>query len=149
MKADPWGRAMSEKETLEFLQNEPLLMRIGVIDTDGYPLVHPVWFIYENEKFMLVSERNSAKVKILQKNSKVYFIVDKVTKENGPCGVRGRGKAKIVDDADYAQEVTQKQLLWYMGSLEGSVAKQLMESAKTDMVVVEVYPKFLGTWRYK
>ena len=64
---------MSEKETFEFLQNEPLLMRIGVIDTDGYPLVHPVWFIYEKEKFLLVSERKSTKVKILKRNSKVYF----------------------------------------------------------------------------
>ena len=140
---------MSEKETFEFLQNEPLLMRIGVIDTARYPLIHPVWFTYEDGKFLLVSERNSAKVKILRKNSKVYFVVDKVTKEIGPCGVRGRGEAKIVDDSNYAQEVTQKQLLRYMGSLEGPVAKQLMESAKTDMVVIEVYPKFLGTWRYK
>lgn len=149
MKVDPWGSAMTERETVEFLQNEPLLMRIGVVDTDGYPLVHPVWFIYENEKFLLVSERQSTKVKTLQKNNKVYFLVDKVTKENGPCGVRGRGEAKVVDDARYTQEVTRKQLLRYMGSLEGPVAKQMMESAKTDTVVIEVYPKFLGTWCYR
>lgn len=140
---------MSEKETFEFLRNEPLLMRIGVIDAHGYPLVHPVWFIYENEKFLLVSERNSGKVKILQKNNKVYFVVDKVKKETGPSGVRGRGEAKIVDDAKYTQEVMRKQLLRYMGSLEEPVAKQMMESAKTGMVVIEVHPKFLGTWRYR
>jgi len=35
---------MTEKETLEFLRNEQLLMRIGVIDADGYPLAHPVCF---------------------------------------------------------------------------------------------------------
>ncbi len=96
---------------------------------------------------MLVSERNSRKVKILQKNNKVYFVVDKVKKETGPCGVRGRGEAKIVDDAKYTQEVMRKQLLRYMGSLEEPVAKQMMESAKTGVVVIEVHPKFLGTWR--
>ena len=138
---------MSEKETSEFLQNERLLMRIGIVDGGGYPLVHPVWFIYENEKLLLVSERNSAKVKILSRNNKVYFVIDTVTKENGPSGVRGRGVAKIVDDVNYTQEVTQKLLLRYMGSLEGEIAKKMMESAKTNSVVIEVYPKFLGTWR--
>jgi nitroimidazol reductase NimA-like FMN-containing flavoprotein (pyridoxamine 5'-phosphate oxidase superfamily) len=54
VKVDPWARTMSEKRTLEFLQNEVHLMRIGIVDNDGYPLVHPVWFIYENEKFVIV-----------------------------------------------------------------------------------------------
>jgi len=72
---------MSAKETFELLQKEPLLMRIGVVGTDGYPLVHPVWFVYENERFLLVSERDSVKARILKRNNKVYFLVDKVTKE--------------------------------------------------------------------
>ncbi len=147
VKVDPWARAMSESETLEFLQNEVHLLRIGIVDDDGYPLVHPVWFIYENEKFLIVSERNSAKVRVLNKNSKVYFVVDDVTEENGPIGVRGRGVAKIIDDSNYAQEVMQKLILRYMRSLERPIAKKLMGSAKSDSVVIEVYPKFLGTWR--
>jgi len=147
VKVDPWGRAMSETETLEFLQNEVHLLRIGIVDDDGYPLVHPVWFIYENGKFLIVSERNSAKVRILHKNNKVYFVVDNVTKEDGPIGVRGRGVAKIIDDSSYAQEVMQKLILRYIGSFDRPVAKKLMTSAKSDSVVIEVYPKFLGTWR--
>jgi nitroimidazol reductase NimA-like FMN-containing flavoprotein (pyridoxamine 5'-phosphate oxidase superfamily) len=147
VKVDPWAGAMSERETLEFLQNEVHLLRIGIVDNDGYPLVHPVWFVYENEKFLIVSERNSAKVKILNKNNKVYFVVDNVTEENGPIGVRGRGVAKIIDDSNYAQEVMRKLILRYMRSLERPIAKKLMESAKSDSVVIEVYPKFLGTWR--
>lgn len=135
---------MSEKETLEFLQNQPLLMRIGIVHADGYPMVHPVWFIYENEKFLLVSERNSTKVRIMNKNNKVYFVVDNIA-ENGPCGVRGRGVAKIVDDNSYAENIMRKMILRYMGSLAGTVAKKLMQSAKNS-VVIEVYPKFLGTW---
>jgi len=146
VKVDPWASAISEKETLHFLQSEPLLMRIGVVDSDGYPLVHPVWFIHENEKFLIVSERNSAKVRILHKNNKVYFVVDNVTKEDGPIGVRGRGVAKIIDDSNYAQEVMQKLILRYLVSFDKPVAKKLMESAKSDSVVIEVYPKFLGTW---
>ncbi|MGH9923324.1 MAG: pyridoxamine 5'-phosphate oxidase family protein [Nitrososphaerales archaeon] len=147
VKVDPWGRAMSEKETLQFLQSEPLLMRLGVVDSDGYPLVHPVWFIYENEKFLTVSERNSAKVRILSKNNKAYFVVDRVTEKNGPSGVRGRGIAKIVDDSNHAQKVMQKLIMRYMGSLDRPIAKKLMESAETESVVIEVYPKFLGTWQ--
>lgn len=149
IKADPWGRVMTGKETNEFLQGEPFLMRIGIIDSDGYPLVHPVWFVYENEKFLLTSDRNTTKVKTLKKKNKVYFVIDTVTKETGPCGVRGRGEAKIVDDAEYALEVIRKHLLRYLGSLKGPLAKQLLDAAKTDTVVIEVYPKFLGTWRYR
>jgi uncharacterized pyridoxamine 5'-phosphate oxidase family protein len=138
---------MPEKRTLEFLRNEVHLMRLGIVDNDEYPLVHPVWFIYEDEKFVIVSERNSAKARIMNKNNEVYFVVDDVTNEDGPIGVRGRAIAMIFDDSDYAETIMRKLIMRYMGSLERPIAKKLMEYAKSDSVVIELYPKFLGTWQ--
>ncbi len=146
-RADPWHRAMTEKETLEFLR-EPLLLRIGMVDADGYPMVHPVWFVYEDEKFLIVSERSSKKAGVAKKNGRVYFVVDKVTEETGSCGVRGKADARIIDDPAYVLELARKQLLRYTGSLAGDLAEKMMESAK-DMVVIELRPKFLGTWRQR
>jgi nitroimidazol reductase NimA-like FMN-containing flavoprotein (pyridoxamine 5'-phosphate oxidase superfamily) len=148
VKVDSWGRTMTEQETIEFLR-KPLLMRVAMIDQDGYPMVHPMWFIYENGKFLLATNRNGTKAKLLQRNAKVYFTIDTVTKETGPWGVRGRGRGRVINDAKYAEEVTKKQLIRYIGSLEGSVAKQLLDEAKSDTVVIEITPSFLGTWRHR
>jgi nitroimidazol reductase NimA-like FMN-containing flavoprotein (pyridoxamine 5'-phosphate oxidase superfamily) len=138
---------MTEKETLEFLR-EPLLLRLGMIDADGYPIVQPVWFIYEDEKFLIVSERKSKKVDVIKNNGSVYFVIDRISDETGPCGVRGKGDARIIDAPAYVLEVAEKQLLRYVGSLDGELAKKMLASAN-DMVVVEIRPKFLGTWRQK
>jgi hypothetical protein len=83
----------------------------------------------------------------MNKNNKVYFVIDDVTKEDCPIGVRGRAVAKIFDDSNYAETVMRKLIMRYMGSVERPITKKLMEYAKSDSVVIELYPKFLGTWQ--
>lgn len=43
---------------------------------DGTPLVHPMWYYYENEKFFAVSNKDYTKVRSLKKIPNVYFLVD-------------------------------------------------------------------------
>lgn len=147
VQADPWSRAMSEQEVMLFLA-QPLLMRIALVDDDDYPVAYPVWFLYEDGKFLLTSGRESKKARILRKNSKVYFVIDDMTEEHGPRGVRGKGEAKLVDDPAYTEQIMRREVVRYMGSLENPVAKELLESVK-EALVVEVRPKFLAAWIYK
>ena len=64
---------------------------------DGTPLVHPMWYYYDNGKFFAVSNKDGTKVRSLKKNPDVYFLVDIAER-----GVRGRGRAKVIDDPEYA-----------------------------------------------
>ena len=47
--ADPKASALTEAEVRTLLA-EPLLMRLGMVDADGWPLVHPVWHVFEGER---------------------------------------------------------------------------------------------------
>lgn len=92
---------------------------------DGTPLVHPMWYYYEGEKFFAVSNKEAMKIRSLKKNPEVYFLVDTTDK-----GVRGRASAKVIDDSQYAAKITAHNLVRYMGCLDSPDAKDRLEIAK-------------------
>ncbi len=140
IRADPWYRLMSKEEVEEFL-SKPLLLRLGLIDEDNYPIVHPVWFLYD-EEFTILSNKGSKKVRILRNNPRVYFTID----EDKPSGVRGKGDARLIDGD--ASKIMREMLIKYGIDLNSNVGKQLMEEAK-DSVIIRIKPKFLATWVYE
>ncbi|GIU70723.1 MAG: hypothetical protein KatS3mg003_0202 [Candidatus Nitrosocaldaceae archaeon] len=143
IQADQWYRAMNEEEIIKFLE-KPLLMRIGFIDKDGYPIVHPVWFLYKNGKFIVLSHRNSKKVKRLRENPKVYFTID-IEK---PTGVRGKGDAELLVDEEQTRKIMSEMLKKYGIDESSEIANQLMDEAR-ESVIINIKPKFLATWIYE
>ena len=81
-------------------------------ERDGTPLVHPMWYQYKDEKFFAVSNREGTKVRSLKKNPEVYFLVDVNDR-----GVRGRARAKVIDDSEYAVKILTQNLMRYGGSI--------------------------------
>lgn len=109
--ADPELKPMQEPEVTELL-NQPIYLRVAMInERDGTPLVHPMWYYYEDGKFFAVSNREGTKVRSLKKNPDVYFLVDIADR-----GVRGRARAKVIDDPEYATKITARNLMRYVGS---------------------------------
>jgi nitroimidazol reductase NimA-like FMN-containing flavoprotein (pyridoxamine 5'-phosphate oxidase superfamily) len=143
IKADPWWRAMSMSEVEELLKR-PLLMRLGIMDKDGYPLVHPVWFTYEEHRFYLTSSIASKKVRLLKENAKVYFVVDDIV-DGRPRGVRGKGDASIIYDRDITTKVMREHIIKYIGSLDKPVSKRLLDEISNSVTIV-IEPLFFATW---
>ena len=74
--ADPEFPPMQEDEINELL-NQPIYLRMAMInERDGAPLVHPIWYYYEDGKFYAVSNSSGTKIRSLKKNPEVYFLVD-------------------------------------------------------------------------
>ena len=42
---------LSEEEISDFLKEKNMICRIGTVDENGAPLVTPIWFVFEDEKF--------------------------------------------------------------------------------------------------
>ena len=143
--ADRYAGPMDQKDMLDFLDRERVLMRLATVDDAGYPMVHPVWFVYEDNCLWAVVERASRKAKLLRKNSKVYFTIDRSTEP--PKGVRGRGTAALIEDDSLALRLTQKHLLKYHGSIEDEFARGFLQSIH-ESVVVKVTPIYFATWDY-
>ncbi len=134
---------MSDGEMEEFLKR-PLLMRLGMIDKDGYPLVHPVWFLYRDSRFYVVSSVRSRKVKAIEHNRNVYFVVDEMI-GGKPRGVRGKGNATLEYDSVTVNDLMRANIIKYIGSLEKDVSKILMDEAK-DSAVIVIEPLYIATW---
>ncbi|HET6808206.1 MAG TPA: pyridoxamine 5'-phosphate oxidase family protein [Nitrososphaera sp.] len=140
--ADPEFKAMQEQEVTELL-NQPNYLRVAMInERDGTPLVHPMWYYYEDGKFFAASNRAGTKIRSLKKNPEIYFLVDIADR-----GVRGRGTAKVIDDSAYAVKVLSRNLQRYTGSLDSPEAKDRIEIARNNYSVVEITPRFMASWK--
>ena len=139
--ADPELKEMDRNEVSDLL-NQPIYLRLAMINAkDGSPLVHPIWYYYDEEKFYAVSNTMGIKVRSLKKNPDVYFLVDVTDR-----GVRGRAKAKVIDDPSYAKEITAHNLARYLGSVDSPEAKERLEISK-NYSAIEIVPDYMASWK--
>lgn len=147
--ADPHARVLSEEEIVALLR-EPLVLHLGVVDGKGWPLVHPVWHVFEDGVFRLGVTKTSVKAQRLRAEQRAYFVVDTGAGPGGARGVRGRASARVIDgDARLAVDVTRKQLLKYLGTEQGPLAEELLKWAhEGNTSVVELTPLRFAAFRY-
>ncbi len=142
-------KPVTESEVNNFLQRK-LNIQIASIDGEGYPIIHPTWFLYDNDsgKLYTGTAKMTRKVQSIQRNpDKVYFSIDD---ENFPYqGVKGRAIARISEDIQKNLSIVEKINLKYLGTLEHPLAKRLMENTRNGVeVVIELEPKFFSAWDF-
>jgi general stress protein 26 len=142
-------KSVTETEVNNFLQSK-LNIQIATIDEEGYPMIQPTWFLYDNDsgKIYVGTAKITKKVQNIQRNpNKVYF---SIAEENYPYkGVKGRAIARISEDIQKNLPIIDKINLKYLGTLEHPLAKRLMESTRSGIeVVIEITPKFFSAWDF-
>lgn len=142
-------KSVTESEVSNFLQRK-LNVQIASIDEEGYPIIHPTWFLYDNGsgKLYTGTAKMTRKVQSIQRNpDKIYFSIDD---ENFPYqGVKGRATARISEDIQKNLSIVEKINLKYLGTLEHPLAKRLMENTRNGVeVVIEIEPKFFSAWDF-
>ena len=140
--------SMNKEEVNKFLESK-LLLQIGTIDQEGDPNIHPVWFGYDidREKLLVITPKNTKKVKNLRSKPIVYFSIDdeNITYK----GVKGKGTATIIEDPKRTVLYGEKIYMKYLGTLDHPVPKMVLDSAKMgNHVVLEISPKFFSTWDF-
>lgn len=139
--ADPELKEMDKNEVSELL-NQPIYLRVAMINAkDETPLVHPIWYYFDDKKFYAVSNTGGIKIQSLKKNPDVYFLVDVADR-----GVRGKARAKVIDDPSYAKEITARNLTNYLGSLDSPEAKERLEFSK-NYSAIEITPVYMASWK--
>ena len=142
-------KPVTETEVNNLLQSK-LNIQIATIDEEGYPIIHPTWFLYDNDsgKLYTGTAKMTRKVQSLQRNpDKIYFSIDD---ENYPYkGVKGRAVARVSEDVHKNLPIIEKINLKYLGTLEHPLAKRLMENTRNGtQVVIEITPKFFSAWDF-
>ena len=121
----------------------PRLMHLGVTEPDGTPLVHPVWYTWACDHFLLHLETASRKHRAIRAQPIVYFVID----EAGLVGVRGKATATLDPDRDRLRAVLQAQCQRYArpeGSDTYRLVFGLLERGGLRLAVLT--PHYLATW---
>ena len=135
---------VTETEVINFLASK-LNIQIATIDEEGYPMIQPIWFIYDNEssRIYMATQKTTRKFQNIRRNpDKIYFSIDD---ENFPFkGVKGRAVAKISEDIQKNLPIVEKINIKYLGTNEHQM---IMENTKNGIeVVIELTPKFFSAW---
>lgn len=142
---------VTKTEVISFLASK-LNMQIATIDEDGYPIIQPIWFLYDDNndsgKIYIATQKTTKKVENIRRNpDKIYFSIDD---ENFPYkGVKGRALAKISEDIQKNLPIVEKINIKYLGTIEHPLAKMIMENTKNGIeVVIEITPNFFSAWDF-
>ena len=134
---------MTEQETVKFLAESKALLRLASIRRDGYPDVHVLWCTYFNDKIYTTTHKKTRKVENFRFNNKVSFTIDLDTPPFK--GVRGRGVAKLIEDANLSTKILTQEIMKYIGNMEDPLAKQLLSLAPEEYAI-EIKPLYFATW---
>jgi general stress protein 26 len=140
---------VTETEVNNFLESK-LNMQIATIDEEGYPMIQPTWFLYDNKesKIYTATQKMTKKVQNIRRNpDKIYFSIDD---ENHPYkGVKGRAAATIFEDIQKNLPIVEKINIKYLGTLEHPLAKMIIENTRNGTeVVIEITPRFFSAWDF-
>ena len=140
-----YGFKLTKEQTVEFLTNKKLNLLLGTVDKNSDPFIHPVWFLYENEKLYVETSKTSKKVQNIQHKNIVYFCIDD---ENLPyMGVRGKALVKVSTDVGDNIPIAERIMIKYTGDLENKVAKILIDGVKAGQsAILEISPVYYSTW---
>jgi uncharacterized pyridoxamine 5'-phosphate oxidase family protein len=86
------GIGMSEREARKFLMQSRSTLLLGTTNSDGTPIIHPVWYYFDAAKTKLYfyTEPALKKATNIKQRSQVYFDVDD---DKWPYkGVKGKGR---------------------------------------------------------
>lgn len=126
---------MLYNETLKALLQQPVIVRMSVIDPNGYPHTVPVWFGIDDEDLMVISFRKTRKNNYLQANPKGNISIGGDPADSP--GFMIKGQFFLEEDAGqrWLKEVT------YHYEPKALADEHIVEWAKNDMIVLRFKPE--------
>ena len=81
---------LSESEVITFLQEAGLLMDIATLDSDGWPAVCPIWYVFEENKIWFTPRQHSEWLANIRNDSRVALCIDETAVPYRKVIVQGR-----------------------------------------------------------
>ena len=69
---------LSEAETRRFLEEPGLLMDIATLDSDGWPAVCPIWYLFEEGTIWFTPRKHSEWLAKIRRDSRVALCIDEM-----------------------------------------------------------------------
>ncbi len=141
------SRPLTEEQVREFLVNSKLNLQLGTTDEKGEPNIHPIWYLFENERLYIMTPKKSKKARNALRQKLVYFSIDD---ETFPYkGVKGKADIKLLENTNSNIKIAEKIIIKYMRSLENDLARWIVaEIRQGNEAVLEINPRFYSAWSF-
>ncbi len=143
------GIGMSERGISKFLKESKSTLNLGTINSDGSPIIHPVWYYYDSKTMRIYFYTEPAlkkAINIKERGGMVYFDVDS---DKWPYkGVKGRGSAKIISDQDMALSLGRKILTRYVRKGRPLMKYAVDKIRAGGYVIFEITPAYFTSWDF-
>lgn len=135
------GRGMTEEERDEFLRASRAFVKIATLDEQGWPMVNPAWYSYEDDGcFYVVTKANASFCANLHRDPRTTLLID--NPEVPYKRVIARARAEFLEGEDW-HERGRAMVLRYLGE-EGFA----YYDATTDLAreTIRFVPEKMSTW---
>jgi hypothetical protein len=140
------GYRAASRAALDTFLSAPRLMRLGVTEPNGTPLVHPVWYTWQHDHFLVHLGTRSAKRRAIEVQPIVYFTIDDA-QPGTVFGVRGKAQSTLAVEATRVREVVQAQCDHYMGAGDSATHRFLLGMVERgELILALLTPHALVTW---
>jgi 2-phospho-L-lactate guanylyltransferase len=128
-----------------FLAQPGLLMRLGTLGSDGYPQVTPVWYLYEEGRFLITTASDRIKARNMLARPQVGFAIDSDIKPYR--GIAARGETRLVAVGEAARPITRRIAARYMpNNLLDAMVDTLMATPRLVFAIEAVRVVKMGSW---
>ncbi len=121
------------EEIRRFLQ-KPRIARLSTLDKDGYPHTVPVWFDMDGDDIVVISVRDTLKIRHIQANSKGAVSIGGQSEDDG--GYLIKGNLSIEEDPN---DVWMKRLIYRYES-GADAERDVLSWAELDIILIRLHP---------
>ena len=125
MNLDPFDK--------EQLFSDPNVAILATVDNKNRPHGMPIWYIYEDEKFVMTAGKNAQKVRNIQRTCNATLVLDRRTPPYHAVMIRGRAEIGPTPDPEWLLRLA----IRYLGEERG---KTYFQGLGDDIVAITLYP---------
>ena len=133
------GRGLTPEELHEFLTQTAIIAKVGSIDADGYPAVHPVWYEYDGAAFYLVTKELTGFCQNLRRDPRTSLCIENPQLPYKRAIVRGT--AEFIEE-DWGPRA-RRMVLRYLGEEGMAYFEATLDLAR---VPIRIRPERFSSW---
>lgn len=140
---DVINKIHTDTRLANFIEASRTPLRIACNTDNHFPLIVPLWFMFDGEAFWCVTHKDAKLLSHLRKDSRVGFEI--ANNEPPYAGARGHGEVELI--AEKGAAILPKLLKRYFIREDSRLATWLLSRAD-DEVAIRLNPLYINGWDY-
>jgi len=135
------GKGMTVAERDAFLTGGAMFAKIATTDEEGWPMVSPVWYLWDGASFLVVGKERTSYIRNLRRDPRCGVLVENPTLPYKRVSVLGEAEF-LPADFDW-QEPARELVIRYIGVDGLDYAEATFGFPR---VSVRIWPRRMTTW---